>query len=379
MPSLKLLPVQSQPFLDNLQISFCIDINKDSRFRDLKESQRKLIQELFKDVCRYYTAENWNELIVNVKNSHLKNHLHTTLNFWEHLKNSIHIKADLRHYSINIQFHGSYFINTKVWYDDFQTVLPAVKRSRRMIQKKLIQYFGKKSPLIQTKLTRIDIAQNHYRGQIWDWEKQLFCRKDLHIAPQRTNGVFNAVYVGQYGSKYMYFRAYDKRFQGLKERRKAVMRFDTDDFCRNEWSLGNKWLKTNFTNDFYKLAEYCKYKNRSEFIQFFLHKLRKVRDFTYYEKANHKYNIIHRDGLFRKWKRPDHWEKVNITDWKADGQITGMLREYESDLKVSTYIEMIQYARANTGLIPEDIYSKLIQHWKNKDLINLKYSFSNIG
>jgi hypothetical protein len=92
-------------------------------------------------------------------------------------------------------------------------------------------------------ISRIDLAQNSPYLLRTD-NHRLVYSKNQYFAKHMVKGTFSGYTIGQGGSEFVQFKAYDKRLE--PNRQHDLLRFGTVQFTRKEWMIGHRFLKQNY-------------------------------------------------------------------------------------------------------------------------------------
>ena len=364
----------SKPFIDD----FALSIHFPPEHLPKQIEKKRLLISLFDEWVKPYTDE-MNKEIEN------KRSLHKLLHTYRHLKGAIHI-GKYQNYTLQVHFKGRFFVNSTNYKTDFDLLTVYVNKIQMFLNDQLNKYFGMgKKPKYELKVARIDLAINFYGAQIWNPDSQTFChgtvrKKNYWYDKSKITGI----YLGDKNTTHIVFKSYDKRFDKKEPLEIAKMRFGTDQFCRNEWSIRFRSLqKFELRNwiDWQKLISNKYYnpqiitdKNKSTFNQLLLH-LRKNRDVTYFSKNSHPYNIIHLETGFKAFKGKALFNKPKGKAWPAYKNIDGIINNH--NLNKLEVMQLITTLGKKYDMIPPKSFQDLHHFWMKEGLEKESFSFLN--
>lgn len=392
----------SSPFIDGVLISFNTDLQmlkilkyqksnfKRINYNDSKEYITKYEhfinqKEIFVEKIKNYSKIYKDELQCLVQGS--KYNVQKSLKWWKQPDKSLYVQYKPKHHSFTVFFKGSFFLSTNNYIDDFKNLYKHVNIIINDLNKYLLMYFNQKEiPYINVTVAQIDLAQNHYDAKILDPKKQIIARSNIPINIWEAYGTPlsqdkdkkrlycpTSIYTGRKDTKRIYFRAYDKNYDNPKPKENARIRFGTDNFCRNEWSLRTKELQRKGLKSWVDWVFLCdkNYKSRIEFNNFFIH-LRKQRDCTYYKSRKHKYNLIHLDKGFQTWKKPRNYTDIKIKEWLPHPTVIGLIKNHKDKYNMSDKISIMCHLHViDKEFLPKNILEKLFKHWQKSGIDNI--------
>lgn len=354
---------QSKPFIDYLHISFYFPPENLPH----KKSGKQLLINKIEEWCKPWTEDSYNSLP-------LDHSLYRILSFYKHFKGALFIKK-ASNYTVTIHFKGSFFIKSSNWFNDFQYVSRYINRTQIFLIQELQSVFGFNYPRFDIKVSKLDLAINFYNAHIYNHAKQTFHHKSVKDSNYWMHrGVCTGIFLSRADTNKIYFRSYDKRFQQEKDLEKARMRFNTDQFCRNEWSIRPNSLQKLGLRDWVDLQRL--FFTKSDFYQLMLH-LRKNRDVTYFSKPSHPYNKIHLEKGWQHFKPRAAFKDAKGIEWVPDKMVKGLIDNQGAKLDIQTIIYLIEFFNKNSNAIPNSLMKKIKEHWMELKLIPESYNFLN--
>jgi len=292
------------------------------------------------------------------------------LNWYLRPEGSIYVGRSKNH-TISVHFKGSWFTRTNVWDDDLIDLEKSIFNLKNFIKQHML-----KNGLpyrFEVKVSRIDIAKNFYGAEIYNPDLQTFHNKAIKEKNLwKWNDRVTSINIGRKDNPHIYFRSYDKRFEKEKSKAVAISRFNTDQFCRNEWSVLSHKLRA------LKLKNWSSWnkmiKEHTIFNQLVLH-LRKNRDVTYFSNENHEYNLIHLEKGFKTFKKPTEWEEYEMKKWTPGPMTLGTLDNHTDEYTFQDLHKILEVIAKKTDMIPPDIFQKLKEDWMDKGLCPKNYQY----
>lgn len=376
-----LLSKLPEPYLDYLHISL----------RWTPETLSTLSQPL-----KVLFNEKLNELVTKPSPDHYKDHPHCKVKTQYNSIKDIHnskicrycrtslftpLNAEFRHkgsiyigrsknYTISIHFKGGWF-QSAYWYDDLTSLAFTIKFVEQHI-KQIMRQNGLPDQF-EIKVSRIDIALNFYNKHIYNPSSQTFMNKAI-----KDKNYFywqdrvTSINIGRKDSPHIYFRSYDKRFDKEKQKAKAIMRFNTDQFCKNEWSLLSHKLRALKLKNWGNWVDMLK--NKSAFNQLVLH-IRKNRDVTYYPNPEHIYNLIHVEKGFKKWKRPTNFKSYESIPWTPGPNTIGLIKNNIDDYTFQDMYKILFIISHNTDMIPQEMWQQMKDYWIDEGIVPPSFGY----
>ena len=224
----------------------------------------------------------------------------------------------------------------------------------------------------EIKVSRIDLAINFYNKSIYNPSAQTFMNKAIKDKNYwYWQDRVTSINIGRKDSTHLYFRSYDKRFDKDKQRAKAKMRFNTDQFCKNEWSVLSHKLRALRLKNWENWVDMLQ--NRSAFNQLVLH-LRKNRDVTYYGK-NHTYSKLHLTKGFKTWKKPANFRDFETNPWTPGPNTIGILNNKIDEYTFQDLHKILEIISHKTEMIPQDMWQKMKDYWIDKGIVPPTYGY----
>ena len=370
-----------EPFLDYLHISFRWTPDT---YSTLSPTRKGLFIEKLNALTIKPSPEHYNEhpycnskmqykSIKDIHNSKLcrdcRTSLFTPLNAGYRNSGSIFIGRS-KNYTISIHFKGGWFRST-YWHDDLTDLRDNIKFVEQHI-KQIMRQNGLPDQF-ELKVSRIDIAMNFYNKHIYNPSNQTFMNKAIKDKNYwYWQDRVTSINIGRKNTDHIYFRSYDKRFEKQKDRTKAIVRFNTDQFCRNEWSLKSHKLRAiklkNWGNWVDMLSD------RSAFNQLVLH-IRKNRDVTYYPNKKHPYNKIHLDKGFETWKKPTNFKAYEAIGWVPGPNTIGMINNHINEFTFQDIHKMLSIIAHKTDMIPLEMWQKMKDYWIDQGIVPPTYGY----
>lgn len=295
--------------------------------------------------------------------------IYRPLNVHLSVKGSMYIGRSKNH-TISIHFKGGWF-KTNEWKQDINSLNKNVQLTTGFIRQ--VMRMNGLPDRLELKVSRIDIAKNFYNGEIYDPDKQTFHNKAIKDKNYfYWNDRITSINIGRKDTPHLYFRSYDKRFQTEKSKAKAKIRFNTDQFCRNEWSLFSHKLRALKLKPWKNWVEMVE--KPSVFNQLLVH-LRKNRDVTYFPNKKHQYNLIHLEKGFKVFKKPAKFTKYESIPWTPGPLTIGTLEKHSDEYTFQDLHKILEIISKNTEMIPNSIMLNLKEHWMDKGMVPKNYNY----
>ncbi len=295
--------------------------------------------------------------------------LYQPLNAHYRNTNSIYIGRS-KNYTISIHFKGGWFRSSH-WYDDLKDLKDNIFFVNQHI-KQIMRQNGLPDKF-EIKVSRIDFAINFYNKSIYNPSAQTFMNKAIKDKNYwYWQDRVTSINIGRKDSTHLYFRSYDKRFDKDKQRSKAKLRFNTDQFCKNEWSVLSHKLRALRLKNWENWVDMLQ--NRSAFNQLILH-LRKNRDVTYYPNKRHIYNKIHLEKGFKTWKNPANFRDFETIPWTPGANTIGILKNKIEEYTFQDFYKILEIITNKTDMIPLATWQNLKDYWIDKGIVPASYGY----